>query len=122
MNDSTPDDSPSIIKNAKGKRPKFYETTGVDQLMSMVMVLASEVTVLRDRVDAGERASAANGFDLASAIDKLELDETALQEREAWRQAFLDRLFYVARKEANEAAEGESKDSYDKTIDDIATK
>jgi len=121
MNDAAPD-NPQVIKNAKGKRPKFYEGTGVDQLMSMVMVLASEVTVLRDRMDAGERASAANGFDLASAIDKLELDEAALQEREAWRQGFFDRLFYLARKEANEAAEGESKDGYDKTIEDIATK
>lgn len=120
MHESTQNDNPNIIKNAKGKRPKFYENTGVDQLMSMVMVLASEVTVLRDRVDAGERASLANGFDLASAIDKLELDETALQEREAWRQGFLDRLFYLARKEANEAAEGESKDSYNKTIEEIA--
>jgi len=120
MDSATQTDKPQLIKDAKGKRPAFFEETGVDQLMSMVMVLSSELAVLRDRVDAGERAAANNGIDLAAEIEKLELDENALQEREAWRQAFFDRLFYYARKQANEAAASESKTGYDNVIDDIA--
>lgn len=109
-----------VIKDAKGKRPQFYEQAGIDQLMSMVMVLAGEVCMLRDRMDAQERVAKAHGIDLAKGIEALELDEQALQAREAYRQDFLDRLFYLARKEASEAAAQESDEAYRATIADIA--
>lgn len=113
-------DRPHVIKDAKGKRPQFYEQAGIDQLMSMVMVLAGEVCMLRDRMDAQERVAKAHGIDLAKGIEALELDEQALQAREAYRQDFLDRLFYLARKEASEAAAQESDEAYRATIADIA--
>ena len=122
MFDKSDADRPQPIKHAKGKRPEFYGADGTDQLMSMVMVLASEINVLRDRVDAGERVAKQHGIDLAAGIDTLVLDEAALQEREAWRQGFFERLFYLARKEANEEAAKETKESYEQTIDDIALK
>jgi hypothetical protein len=116
----TEQERPHVIQDAKGKRPNFYDNKGVDQLMSMVMVLASELNVLRDRVDAQERVAKLTGIDLATGIETLELDENALQEREAWRQDFMDRLFYMARKEANEAATGQTKKDFKSAIDDIA--
>lgn len=120
MSQSTDSQKAQIIKDAKGKRPSFYEDKGVDQLMSMVMVLASELNVLRDRVDAQERVAKQSGLDLAVGIEMLNLDEDALQEREAWRQSFMDRLFYLARKEANEAATGQTKSGFKSVIDEIA--
>lgn len=113
-------DRPHVIKNAKGKRPQFYAEPGIDQLMSMVMVLAGEVCMLRDRMDAQERVARMHGINLAEGIDALKLDEEVLQVREAYRQDFLDRLFYLARKEASEAAAQESDESYRDTIADIA--
>ncbi len=109
-----------VNRHAKGKRPSFYESKGEDQLMSMVMVLASELNVLRDRVDAQERVAKQHGIDLAAGIEKLELDEDALHEREAWRQGFMSRLFYIARKEAHEASEGETSKGFNSTIEEIA--
>ncbi|TXS91960.1 hypothetical protein FV139_14640 [Parahaliea maris] len=120
MSDATEQQRPHVIKDARGKRPSFYEAEGLDNLTSMVMVLASELTVLRDRLDASERVAKANGLDLAAGIETLELDEEALRSREAWRQGFFDRLFYLARKEANEAAEAETRESFKQIIDDIA--
>ena len=32
---------PHVIKDAKGKRPQFYGTPGMDTAMSMIIVLAS---------------------------------------------------------------------------------
>jgi len=119
MSDAT-NNQPKLSHDARGKRPTFYETSGVDQLMSMVMVLASELTVLRDRLDAQERVAKLHGIDLAAGIDTLQLDEVALQERERWRQSFLDRLFYMARKESAEAAMGDSQKAFNSTIADIA--
>lgn len=111
---------PTIIKDAKGKRPAFYETPGLDTAMSMVMVLANELAVVRDRLDSIERAAAKRGLDLAADIENQTLDQSALDAREAWRQNFLERLFYLARKEAKEAAEADTDERYVSVIDDIA--
>lgn len=117
MNDTV---QPRVIRDAKGKRPVFYSTPGLDTAMSMILVLANELCVVRDRLDAVERVANANGLDLAAGVELLTLDQPALEEREARRQDFLDRLFYLARKEAAEAAGGESPEGYDATIAEIA--
>jgi hypothetical protein len=111
---------PRVIRDAKGKRPQFYEAPGLDQAMSMILVLANELSVLHDRLDAAERVAKAKGVDLAAEIEALELDQEALEAREAWRQGFLERLYYLARKDAREAAAAETAESYSATIDDIA--
>lgn len=122
MFDSNAEERPHVIQDAKGKRPQFSNDKGIDQLMSMVMVLASELNVLRDRIDSQERVAKLNGLDLAEGIEKLELDEETLQEREAWRQSFMGRLFYVSRKEANEAANNQTTKGFQTIIEDIAKK
>jgi hypothetical protein len=113
-------DRPHVIRHARGKRPDFYDTPGLDQAMSMIMVLASEVNVLRDRLDSAEKVAKANGLDLAAGIESLQLDQEALEAREAWRQDFLSRLFYLASKEAAEAEEKQTTDGYRETIQEIA--
>jgi hypothetical protein len=96
MSDTATVDRPHVVKDAKGKRPDFYEAPGLDQAMSMIMVLAGEMAVLHDRLDSAERVMAANGVD------------------------FLDRLFYLMRKDAAEAARAETAAGYRQTIEDIA--
>ena len=121
MNASAQADRPHVVKDAKGKRPEFYETPGLDQAMSMIMVLANELAVLRDRLDSAERVIAAHGIDLTVGIEALKLDQPALEAREAWRQDFLERLFYLMRKDATEAARAETAAGYRQAIEDIAT-
>ncbi len=113
-------DRPHVVKDARGKRPQFYETPGLDQAMSMIMVLAGELATVRDRLDAAERVAKTHGLDLAGGIETLVLDQAALEDREARRQDFLDRLFYLARKDASEAAHAETDDGYRATISEIA--
>ncbi len=111
---------PHVIKDAKGKRPQFYDAPGLDQAMSMILVLANEVSVLHDRLDSVERYAKTTGLDLAAGIETLTLDQEALEAREAWRQDFMDRLFYLMRKEAREAAEADTKERFNKAIEEIA--
>lgn len=113
-------DSVKMRRDARGKRPSFYDTPGMDQMMSMIMVLASEVSVLADDLDSMQRVAAANGLDLKAGMAGLQLDQAALEEREARRQALLDRLFYLMRKEAGELAAQETSEAYVRTIDEIA--
>jgi hypothetical protein len=109
-----------IPRDARGKRPQFFDAPGMDQAMSMIMVLANELSVLRDRLDAAERVAKGHGMDLAAGIEALELDDAALTEREARRQDFLGRLFYLMRKEAAEAAQAETSEGFKATIEEIA--
>jgi hypothetical protein len=48
-----------LERNARGKRPVFYDTPGLDEAMSMIMVLANELSVVRDRLDTVEKVAAA---------------------------------------------------------------
>jgi hypothetical protein len=120
---SAPDmteERPHTIRHARGKRPEFYATPGLDQAMSMIMVLANEMAVLHDRLDSAERVAKASGLDLAAGIEALQLDQDALEAREAWRQDFLGRLFYLQLKDADEARNATTREGYDATIADIA--
>lgn len=117
MNEDT---RPHMIRDARGKRPEFYPTEGLDHSMSMIMVLANELSVLHDRLDSAERVAKVQGLDLVAGIEALVLDQDALEAREAWRQDFLGRLFYLARKDASEASAMETEDSFRQVIEDIA--
>lgn len=107
-------------RHARGKRPHFYATPGLDQAMSMIVVLAQELSVLADRVDAIERVSKARGIDLAAEIEALALDQPALDAREQRRQQLLERLYYLVRKEAQELSEADSQTRYDQVITETA--
>lgn len=120
MTDTNTIDRPHVIRHARGKRPDFYDTPGLDAAMSMIMVLANELCVVRDRLDSAERAAAAKGIDLAAGIETLQLDQDALEEREQRRQDFLQRLFYHQLKDADEAAQAHTAAAYDAAIHDIA--
>jgi hypothetical protein len=109
-----------LERNAKGKRPQFYATPGLDEAMSMIMVLASELTVVRDRLDTVEKLAAAKGVMLDAEIEAFEPDQATLEARELRRQDFLARLFYLARKQAAEVASEDSEERYAKALDDIA--
>lgn len=111
---------PHVAQHARGKRPEFYETPGLDHAMSMILVLANELSTMRDRLDSAERVAKASGLDLAAGIETLHLDQQALEEREARRQDFLRRLFYVQLKDADEAKQAFTSESFNATIADIA--
>ena len=110
----------TLERNARGKRPQFYATPGLDEAMSMIMVLASELTVVRDRLDTVEKVAAAKGVMLDADIEAYEPDQATLEARELRRQDFLARLFYLARKQAAELASEDSEERYTKALDDIA--
>ena len=107
-------------RNAKGKRPLFYEAPGMDQAMSMILVLANEMMVVRDRLDTVERIAEAKGIMLEAEIEAFEPDQALLEVREARRQDFLARLYYLARKQAAELQAGDSAERYVNELDAIA--
>ncbi len=111
---------PQPIRDARGKRPAFYEAQGLDQAMSMILVLASEFATLRERVDTLERVLEQHGIEAEAAIEAYQPAPEVLTQRELWRQAFLRRLYYLARKDAADAVRGDTEVRFRETIETIA--
>ena len=44
-----------MTRKAKGRRPTYFDDPENDKLLAIVMALAGEVSVLRDRLDTVER-------------------------------------------------------------------
>jgi len=109
-----------VTRYPKGRRPQFFEDSAVDEAMSMIMVLASEVSVLRDRLDTWERVAEKHEVLARAALEEFVPDEEALTAREAERQDFLQRLFFAATKRAHETATQDTDSRYHQVLDDIA--
>jgi hypothetical protein len=107
-------------RTVRGKRPQFFANPGLDEAMSMIMVLAEEVAVLRDRLDTVERVAADKGVFMAAEIEGYEFDQAALAARENWRQQFFERMFYLLRQQAAEAAGGDTAERYAEALESIA--
>lgn len=113
-------DHPSLPRTIRGTRPTFFETPGVDDAFSMILVLAQEFTIMRERMDTAERIMARHGIDLATEIDAMPLEEDLLKQREADRQAFYDRLFFIQKQRRAELDARHSDASFLETIEKVA--
>jgi len=76
-----------------------------EQMLGMIVALASEVTVLRARLDAAERLLAENGALPPGAVDGYEPDDAAQQERAALREATMNKVFRPLREAAQKELE-----------------
>jgi hypothetical protein len=114
------DQVPQLTRDARGKRPQFYETPGLDHAMSMILVLANEMMVMRDRLDTVEQVAASKGVFVDQDIEAYQPDQQVLDAREQRRQDFLERLYYVARKEVAELSVSDSSENFQRTLEEIA--
>jgi hypothetical protein len=110
----------TVARYAKGKRPAFYEDPSMDEAMSMIMVLSSEFFVMRERLDTFEAIAAEKGVMLSEEIDAFEPSQELAEQREARKQEFFDRLFFVANKRAAELASRDTSSRYDSVLKTIA--
>ena len=85
-------------------RPQYLQAADVDQVMSMVMALMSEVSALRDRVDTHE---ALDGNE--AAIEGYQLTDERRAVREARRHAMLKRVLRVFTEEMAAVSDDEYK-------------
>src|SRR6478672_13789473 len=80
---------------AKGKRPIYFENPETDKLLAMVLALAEEVSVLRDRLDTVERLDQAKGLLSLAEIETYQPDPQAASEREQQRTAYIARILRI---------------------------
>jgi hypothetical protein len=95
-----------LPRKAKGRRPIYSGDPQVDKLYAMVMALAGEVSVLRERIDTTERLLSMRGILTSADIEHYQFDEAALAERENWRTKFLERVLRVVTEEVHNEGAG----------------
>lgn len=82
----------AVKHKIKGRNPHFFDDPNTDRLLTMVMELASEVSVLRDRLDTHERLAARHGLYSEEDIESFAPSHEEASARSEWRSRFLDRL------------------------------
>lgn len=93
---------------AKGKRPKYLSTPAEEHLLSMVMVLAEELSVMRERSDTLERLLETHGIVAREEIETYTPDLDTGQARQKQHLEFITRLLRSLRQEVD-ALKGSDK-------------
>jgi hypothetical protein len=79
--------------HTRGKRPSFFEDPAIDQMMTFMIELTTEVAVLRERLDTVERLLDEQGSVTRAAIEAYRAPAAVETERAAAREAYLKRVF-----------------------------
>ena len=101
----SPTDIQSLaLKKAKGKRPKYLGEDSSDHLLSMIMVLAEELAVSRERADTLERLLETHGVVSRQEIDGFIPSSAVGTERQIKHSDFISRLLRSLRHEVDALA------------------
>jgi hypothetical protein len=79
--------------NTRDKKPRFFPAQGTDELVSMVLELATELWAVRERQFALEQVLSANGIDAPAAIEAWQPDAETAAALDAERKRLVGNLF-----------------------------
>ena len=124
---SSGDNSPArgrvrISRTAKGERPRNFSDPAIEKVLGIALSLASELSVLRDRLDTIERLIDSKGLVSRSEIDGYEPSAPERSERSARRLDYLDRVLQSAHRELDESLTGRVARPLEEVIADFAAK
>ncbi len=81
-----------LPRHTRGKRSQFFADPSLDQMMTFLLELTAEVSVLRERQDTLERLLAQHGSVTRAQIEAYQPDAAADAERTAARAALIKRV------------------------------
>lgn len=92
MTDQAFDWMAAANKKAKGKRPEYFDDPEDERMLSILMAVVGEVSVLRERLDTVERLLESKGSITRADIDSYEPDRDAAYERGAMTREYIYRV------------------------------
>lgn len=104
---------------AKGKRPFFLDDKDTERLLNILLPLAQEVAVMRERMDTIERLLERDGKVTRAAIEAFEPSKQEAAERGLMMQEFLARIFRILQQE-REAIETPDEESSEDVAEEFA--
>lgn len=94
----------SLRYSVKGKRMRFFDAQGVDEVVSICMGLAQEMWVIKERQAALEAIAAEKGVVLPDDVENHTFAPEQRAALDAEKLGFLDRIFFTLREEAESLA------------------
>lgn len=91
-----------LKRAAKGPRPMYFENPDIDRLLAMLMGLAGEVSVLRDRLDTVERLAQEHNLFSQADIEAYQPSEQVLVDRARNREILLGEVTRIISSEVEE--------------------
>jgi hypothetical protein len=88
-----PPEQVHLPRDTKGKRPRFFDDPAIDQMMTFLLELTTEMAVMRERLDTVERLMDEHGSVTRAAIEADQPSPAVEAERNAWREGFLKRVY-----------------------------
>ena len=77
---------------AKGKRPRYFDDPAQDRMLSILLAVAGEVSVLKERLDTVERLLDAKGAITRADIETYRPDADAAYERGVMIKEYIARI------------------------------
>ena len=84
-----------LPRAAKGKRARFHDTDGVDELFAIVVALTAEISALGERLQTLEAVLEKARRIAPQAVEKYDLSAPEVAARVAWREELIERVFQV---------------------------
>ena len=109
-------DRVKLPRTAKGERPYYFDDPAVDKLLSMLMGLAGEVSVMRDRMDTVERLAEEKGVFGQADIEAYQPTPAVLAARAKRREEFLNEITRIIQVEPSDT-DAEAAGSYAAAIE-----
>ena len=106
----------------KGVRPFALGNRHMERMLSMLVAVAAEVSVIHDRYDTLARILAEKGVVRLDDLEKFDPDDEVEAQREAWRQAFLDRMLRILQEDLQEESLEQREESYRKLQEKLASR
>jgi hypothetical protein len=105
---------------AKGKRPQYFQDPAIDRTLSIVMAIAGELSVLRERIDTIERLLDAKGSISRVEIESYTPDRIAGAERALLTKEYIARILRGVQQDMEALAEsGPSVEQLSRDLKDI---
>jgi hypothetical protein len=76
-------------------RQTYFDAGDVDRVMAVLLALVSEVAAIRERLDTHERVAGGGAPPAPATVEAYRPDPSVEADREAWRDAYIRRLFRV---------------------------
>ena len=87
--------TPRPRKAVGPERPIYFGSADVDRVMAVLLALVSETAAIRERLDTHERLAASGVLPTVERVEGYFASAEAENDREAWRDATISRLFRV---------------------------
>lgn len=94
-----------LKRRAKGKRPDYLADPTSEKILAMLMALAGEVSVMRDRMETIERLSEKKSVFSPGDIENYVPSEEEQIARQHRRAEYLDRIFRTVQEGIDELGE-----------------